>query len=303
MVKQNGENIARKRCFRVSITRAVLLAAALLCGWSAPALAENDKATSMYNKVKFLDWLVHSSPAAKRIEVSGDDEAKQQLKRAKDMWEQAVEHSEREEYELAEVHIETGLKLMTKVSRKFKDQEKERHARIELYKQVKGHVEMFVTAFDRIAAEEGKDHIHSMLDRNELDTLMSSAQSNFDDGDLVMANHLMRQAADMVDSALSDARHEDVLLHELSFESLQEEYQYEIDRNDSYVKLIDLMQEKTVPSQASASYVARLVEQNAELRKEADALAKKGDYEKSIEVLEKGTDKLSRALRVSGAQF
>ena len=303
MEKKNGKNIARKCYFRVSIAWALMLTVALLSGWSVPAAAESDKATAIYNKVKFLDWLVHSSPAAKRIEVSGDEEAKQQLMRAKDMWEQAVEHSEREEYELAEVHIDAGLKLMTKVSRKFKDQEKERHARIELYKQVKGHVEMFVTAFDRIAEEEGKDHIHSMLDRDELDTLISSAQSNFDDGDLVMANHLMRQAADMVDSALSDARHEDVLLHELSFESLQEEYQYEIDRNDSYVKLIDLMQEKTAPSQASASYVARLIEQNAELRKEADALAKKGDYEKSIEVLEKGTDKLSRALRVSGAQF
>ena len=302
-MNQNGNYMAHTRSFMVSLTGACLFVFVLLLSGAGAAFAENDQAVAIYNKVKFLDWLVHDSPAAKRIEGSDDEEAVKQLKRAQDMWEQAVEHSEKEEYELAEVHIDAGLKLMTKVSRKFKDQEKERHARVELYKQVKGHVDMFVTAFDRIAQEEGKDHIHSMLDREKLDGLMASAQGKYDEGDLVMANHLMRQAADMVDNALSDARHEDVLLHELSFANLEEEYAYEIDRNESYVKLIDLMQQKTAPSDASASYVAKLIEQNAELRKEADALAEKGDFEGSIKVLEKGTDKLSRALRVSGAQF
>ena len=113
----------------------------------------------------------------------------------------------------------------------------------------------------------------------------------------------MRQAADLVDNALSDARHKDVLLHELTFESLEEEYAYEVNRNESYVKLIDLLQNKTEPSQASASYVQKLVEENARLREQADEHAKAGDLEQSIMVLEKGTDKLSRALRVSGASF
>jgi hypothetical protein len=306
MVEMNTishRNIAADLCARVSTRFGLLFSVVLLLSGAGSALADSEQSAAIYNKVKLLDWLVHDSPVTKRIETSGDEEAAQQLKRAQDMWEQAVEHSEREEYELAEVHIDAGLKLMTRVSRKFKDQDREKQARIDLYKQVRGHVDMFVTAFDRIAEEKGEADIGKLLDREKLDSLMSSAQSQYDDGDLVMANHLMRQAADLVDNALSDARHKEVLLHELSFESLEEEYAYEINRNESYVKLIDLMQEKDGPSQASASYVAKLIEQNAELRKEADALADKGNYEESIAILEQGTDKLSRALRVSGAQF
>ena len=36
---------------------------------------------------------------------------------------------------------------------------------------------------------------------------------------------------------------------------------------------------------------------------EAEVLVKNGDYEQGITILEKSTDKLSRALRVSGVSF
>lgn len=107
----------------------------------------------------------------------------------------------------------------------------------------------------------------------------------------------------MVDNALSDARHEDVLLDELSFESLEEEYTYELQRNESYVMLIDLMQKKTATSQASASYVKKMIEANIKLREQANQHVEKGEVQEGIKILEKGTDRLSRALRVSGASF
>lgn len=295
--------MAHNSYFSVLKICTALITILLLYGGSASATSDSDRYSSVYNKIKLLDWLVHDSPTSQRIEDSENDEAKQQLKRSQEMWQQAVEHNEAGEYELAEGHINEGLKLMTSVSRTVKDLDRVKQARIELYKQVKEHVEMFITAFDRIAEEKGEDQIRSMLDREKLDNIMYSAESMYEEDELVLANHLIGQAADMVDNALSDARHEDVLLHELTFESLEEEYAYEVDRNQSYVKLIGLMQKKTTPSQASASYVRKLVEENALLREQADALAGKGDLEQGISVLEKGTDKLSRALRVSGASF
>jgi len=113
----------------------------------------------------------------------------------------------------------------------------------------------------------------------------------------------MRQAADIVDHALSDARHEEILLRELSFDNLEEEYAYEVQRNESYVMIIDLMQKKSATSQASAGYVEKMIEANAKRREEAEVLVKNGDYEQGITLLEKSTDKLSRALRVSGVSF
>ena len=295
--------MARNRNFMVSHIYNLVMAALLLFGAGASALAGDDKSGSIYNKVKFMDWLVNDSPVSKRVEDSKDEEAKQQLERAREMWEQAVEHSEKSEYALAEVHISEGLKLMTRISRKFKDQDRVRQARIDLYKQVKDHVDMFVIAFDRIVDEKGGDHVLKMLDRDKLNALVSSAESKYAEGDLAMANHLMRQAADMVDHALSDARHEDVLLRELSFENLEEEYAYEVERNESYVMIIDLLQKKSATSEASAGYVQKMIEANAKKREEAELLVKNGEFEQGITLLEKSTDKLSRALRVSGASF
>ena len=293
----------RNDYFMVSNVCSVLIAIMLMYCGSAYAETDTERFNALYNKVKLLGWLVNDSPVSKRIENSDDTEAKQQLKRSQDMWQQAMEHSEKSEFELAEVHISEGLKLMTRLSRKVKDQDREKQARIKLYKQVKEHIDMFVSAFDRIAVEKGEGKVRGMLDRDELDAVMSRAETAFDDGELAMANHLMRQAADMVDTALSDARHEDVLLHELNFESLEEEYEYEVSRNESYVVLIDLMQKKTARSQSSASYVKTVIEANTKLRQQADEHASNGQLEQGIAILEKGTDKLSRALRVSGAQF
>ncbi len=252
----------RNDYFMVSNVCSVLIAIVLIYCGSAYAETDTERFNALYNKVKLLGWLVNDSPVSKRIENSDDTEAKQQLKRSQEMWQQAVEHSEKSEFELAEVHISEGLKLMTSLSRKVKDEDREKQARIELYKQVKEHVDMFVSAFDRIAVEKGEENVREMLDRDELDAVMSGRTAAFDDGELVLANHLMRQAADMVDNALSDARHEDVLLHELSFESLEEEYAYEVNRNESYVMLIDLMQKKSTTSQASASYVQNMIDAN-----------------------------------------
>jgi hypothetical protein len=250
-----------------------------------------------------LDWLVNDSPVTKRIEISNDAQAKQQLQRSQEMWEQAVEHNEKGEYDLAEGHINQGLKLMTELSRKVKDEDRVREARVDLYKQVKRHVDMFVVAFDRVADEKGENQVKDSLDRDQLDKITSKAEMAYENDELALANHLIRRAADMVDAALSDARHADVLLHELTFESLEEEYAYEIDRNESYMQLIDLMQKKTAPSQASADYVQKMIDENTKLRQQADVLVSQGNIQQGILVLENGTDKLSRALRISGASF
>ena len=187
--------MTRNGYYFVKTARLTLIPILLLA--VSAAIAGLDKPGSIYNKVQFLDWLVHDSPVSKRVEESGDEEANKQLGRARDLWEQAVEHSEKNEFELAEVHIDEGLKLMTAVSRKFKDQERVRKARVELYKQVRDHVDMFVAAFDRIVEEKGEDHIRQMLDREKLDSLMKAAESSYASGDLVLANHLNIQQVEL----------------------------------------------------------------------------------------------------------
>jgi hypothetical protein len=93
------------------------------------------------------------------------------------------------------------------------------------------------------------------------------------------------------------------LLHELRFDSPEDEYAYEKRRNESYVMLIGLLQDSHEVSDASRNYVDNVISDNSQQRDKAEQHVSKGDFESAIGILEKSTDKLSRALRVSGASF
>jgi hypothetical protein len=280
-----------------------LLILAMLCECIAANAVDYQKNNAVYNKLKFLDWLVVSSPTRARISESSDAEAIAQLKDARKLLAQAQQSFDADEMDAANEYVAQGLKLMVDASRKVKDIDRIAHARSELYQQLKQQVSSFADAFERVAVEKSDSTIDAMLDRKKLAATLKHAEVLYTRGELALANQEMKQAADMVEVALSGARKNDVLLHELSFKSPEDEYAYEKQRNESYVMLIGLLQDGHETSDASRHYVEGVIAANTQLRDEAASHASKGDYKRAIGVLEKGTDKLSRALRMSGASF
>lgn len=281
----------------------LLLSIALLCMSVAISDERNDKQSAVYNKIKFFSWLVNDSPTVDRIMKSSDSSAVEQLSLARALLDQAQAEYDDGELLLADKKISLGLKQMTSVSRKIKDDDRVESARKEHFQELKQHIESFYDAFERVAREKNNETVDAMLDRNKLKMIMQRADTHYQEGQLALANHELKQAADIVDMALRDARHKDVLLHELNFDSIEDEYIYEIKRNDSYLMLIKLLQEKQNVSEASRQFVNKIVSVNEQVIKEAEAYAAKGDKVSAIRILEKSTDKLSRALRMSGASF
>lgn len=285
-------------CFR----RAVL-SLVLLCSTMVMSAEKDDRQSAIFNKIKFFSWLVNDSPTVGRIKQSSDSEAIAQLAQARQLLEQAQAQYDDGELSLADEKIAAGLKEMTSVSRKIKDQDRVEKARNALFHELKQHVLIFAEAFERVAEEKNDKIVDALLDRKKLNDTVEHADRLYREGQLALANHVLKGAADMVEGALSDARHKDVLLHELSFDSLEDEYLYEKKRNESYVMLIKLLQDRQTVSDASRQFVSKIVSTNKEVMQQAEKHAAKGDKAKAITVLEKGTDKLSRALRMSGASF
>ena len=281
----------------------VLLSMTLLCTSFAISDELNEKQSAVYNKIKFFSWLVNDSPTVDRIMKSSDSSAVDQLTVARGLLEQAQAGFDDGELLLADEKISAGLKQMTSVSRKIKDDDRVESARKKLFHEIKQHIESFSEAFERVAIEKNDKMVDAMLDRNKLKTIVQRADTLYQEGQLALANHTLKQAADIVDVALRDARHKDVLLHELSFDSIEDEYIYEIKRNESYLMLIKLLQDKKNVSEASRQFVNKIVSSNEKVVKEAEAHAAKGNKKSAIRILEKSTDDLSRALRMSGASF
>jgi len=281
----------------------VLLCMTLLFSLPVVSAENDDRELAVFNKLKLFSWLVNGSPTMTRILKSDDAEAIKQLENSRRLLQQAQSQYDEGEFLLAEENIATGIKEMSRVSRKIKDVDRVEKARKKLFHELKQHVQIFADAFERVAKEKNDKHIDAMLDHEKLQKTVDDADALYREGQLALANQTMKQAADMVENAISNARHKDVLIHELSFDSLEDEYDYEKKRNESYVLLISLLQEKQTVSDASRQYVNKIVAANKGVVAEAELHAADGDNETAIRILEKGTDKLSRALRMAGAPF
>lgn len=99
--------------------------------------------------------------------------------------------------------------------------------------------------------------------------------------------------------SIESLRRGDTLVRSLNFASPREEYDYEIDRNDTHRMLIRVLlaerKEAVMPPAMQAA-----VDQAAGLRGEAEAQAKRGDHPGAIKLLEDSTRELVRAIRAGG---
>jgi hypothetical protein len=101
--------------------------------------------------------------------------------------------------------------------------------------------------------------------------------------------------------AIEDLREGDTLVRSLNFASKEEEYRYEVDRNDTHKMLVKvLLDEKRAGNAGLDGMVQKSLEQATTLRGSAEAMAAKKDYESGIRLLEDSTKELVRAIRSAG---
>jgi len=93
----------------------------------------------------------------------------------------------------------------------------------------------------------------------------------------------------------------DTLVRALEFATKEDEYLYEVDRNDTHKMLIKvLLDEKRAANPSLEGMIKGYLDQAAKLRDEADALGAKKEFEDAIKALERSTKELVRAIRGAG---
>jgi hypothetical protein len=101
--------------------------------------------------------------------------------------------------------------------------------------------------------------------------------------------------------AIEGLREGDTLVRSLNFASKEEEYRYEVDRNDTHKMLVKvLLDEKRATNAGLDGLVQKSLDQAAVLRGNAEGAAGKKDYESGIKLLEDSTKELVRAIRSAG---
>ena len=202
-----------------------------------------------------------------------------------------------------EMHLRQGLEAMSAASRMVKDDKRVKVARKQRYQQLHERVTSFADAYDRVVAEKSMAEVGGLLDRSQINASVKKAEALAQKGDYMTANKHLFQAANSVEAALTQARDKETLIHQLKFETPEDEYAYELQRNNSNQLLIVVVKRKEPPQGTNIKYIEKLAAENDALRQEAESLFKQGKVRPAIETLEKGTDKLTFVLRLLGVSF
>ncbi len=158
-----------------------------------------------------------------------------------------------------------------------------------------------MNALERISQEKHKDNLELKATLKHISDMEKEAIQAFEKHNELLAMKTLEPAYLLVKTSVQNLRQGDVLVRSLNFESKQEEYEYELDRNNTHYMLLKmLVEKKTSLSDYSKQKIMdyRLIAES--LSAEAKAAAQKNDHEQAIKHLEKSTKNLIRAIRIGG---
>lgn len=246
-------------------------------------------------RLQSVKTLIESSSAARQIEASGNAEAQAQRNKARQLWRHAEEalgagdlRSATSLLDYATRQIFEGVRLLAG------EREKTENLAVALAARVES-ARALLAAHKRISTE--KPGADSAGTAKRIEGMLEEARAHLAAQRYGEARPLVDQAYLMAKASIGAMRGGETLVRSLTFASKEEEFHYEIDRNDTHRMLLQILVQK----QAGDAGAGRaFVERAAELRRDADAAGKRGDYVNAIRLLEDATRELVRAIRGAG---
>jgi len=242
--------------------------------------------------------LVDASSGARQIESSGNADAKAQLGKARELHTQAKAALDGGDLAGADKLLRAVARTMVDaVNAASADQVRARKDRADFDARRESTLALLGAA-KRVAAEKGAAARYADVTRR-IETLIASADQQAAGGKLGEARQTLDQAYGATRAALATLRGGDTLVRELNFASKEEEFGYEIDRNDTHRMLVTVLLQDRRGGSVDAM-VERALADSARLRKQADEQAQRREFEAGVKSLEESTRELQRAIRGAG---
>jgi tetratricopeptide (TPR) repeat protein len=275
-----------------------LLLALILAGASLGASAQ--QRDQVERRIQSVATLIETSSAARQIESSGVAAARERRDNARLIHREASAA-------LAAGDLVNADKLLNQAAREMMD-----GARLARPDQVAGEkskrdfesrlesARALLTAQQRITQEKnaGREAQNATrsIERQIAEAQAIAAQGRYDE-----ARPILDKAYLTARVSIETLRRGDTLVRSLNFASKREEYDYEIDRNDTHSMLIKvLLSDRKDASGAMPAGMQAFTDKAAALRRDAEGQARNGDHAAAIRLLEDSTRELVRAIRSGG---
>ena len=160
-------------------------------------------------------------------------------------------------------------------------------------------VNVLLKAVERIAKEKGENG--KVLERaNSIRGDAAAAQATANMGNLADARAQIDRSYDQAKQELERLREGETLVRSLNFETPQDEYLYELDRNDTHKMLLKVLLTDDSKSAGMQKLIDGFVDRSGKLRQKAEGQAGSGAFKEAIKSLEESTKYLQRAIRSAG---
>ena len=251
------------------------------------------------SKIKLLHKIVHDSATAQRIIDSENSKAIALLKITRETLAHSITLFDSGCIDASEQKLNDGLQLAQTASRYVVDNQRAAELSRQRYENLNERTTIFRDAYNRMLMDKDAETENS-LDENRLLKLISSAEKLAQKNDYKQANIAMIKAVQMIENALTVALDKETLIHELKFDSIEEEYAYALETNRSYKKLLNMVLENLDESSPNHASMEKLVRGNEELLTEANANVASGKMEQALVIIDNGNITLIRTLSFTG---
>lgn len=266
----------------------IVLAACLCCG--ANVFAQG----AIEPRLASLETLIERSSAAREVEASPSPEARAARTKAREALQAAQRANASGDAAAAERQLAEARQQMMQAVRlaapagRLADQ-----AKVDFERRLES-TRALIAAQKRVSAEKktGADALRSAEER------LAAALESRSAGRMDAARAQLEEAYLISKASLGSMRGGDTLVRSLSFETKEDEYRYEVDRNDTHQMLLRvLLDSRTQTGQAA---VAASAQRARELRAQAEASARRGEHAAAVRLLEDSTGELVKAIRGAG---
>ena len=254
---------------------------------------------SVEDRMPYIEKLLNQSSAAKQVINSSSSEAKQIRQQALELYRQANEKHRQGDNQAAADLLKQSSGLMFKAIKISTPTSMGEEQIIANYGQRKESVVALRDAFNRISDENNETNDKRKVN-DQLEQLTRNADKLLQQGQNAEARIEIDKAYHLLQVSIESIRAGQTLVRSLQFESKQEEYLYEIDRNDTHSMLISLLVDEKQKSVTMRTKIVGFVAEADQLRLQAEAYAAEAAFEQAIELLELSTRQLVRAIRSAG---
>ena len=259
-----------------------------------PAPGASDRA-AVEARFASVQTLVEKSSAAQLIEESAKPEALARRNEARQTLRHAGVALENGDTKAASSLLEDAARQLVSAAKIARGERGRENSEQREVTQRMESARALLAAQRRISAEKPDAGAAGIATR--IEGLLADAQKLVDAHKYAEARPLVDQAYLLAKASVSAMRRGDTLVRSLHFASKEEEYHYEVDRNDTHRMLVTLLAKR---EGADGARIQSAVERAQALRRDADARAARKEYEEAIRLLEDSTRELVRAIRSAG---